>query len=416
MEVIWTKVLALSIMMVISVAVGLLPLKVRKWIIRLPNSEARSQIFLSASLCFGAGVLLGTVFLHLLPETLGDVDAAMAGGYITDSSYPIGELILCSGFFFMYILEELVHGWVHRNQDSSELPIHQHHHHNLHGHNDHEIFAPTKASNTSPSPDHKSRRASEHQGPSSPCRNKRRRCESLPTVAVLVGCNNPVICADPHTSCTAIHEEPSIGSENAVHIEPIALKESTKTLRSVLVILALSVHGCLEGLSLGLEDANKDVWMMFLALSAHKIPIAFSIGMELLEKGVKFRSYVTYIIMFSLASPLGGLIGALIKEYSSTETAAGVITIMILQGLSGGTIMFVVFCEVLERERSKTDGRLSRLVALILGFTLMGCLELVNAGGHEHVNSGETVTTYIQDLQPLNILNKRIALSIISHF
>lgn len=415
-------------MIVISLTVGLLPLKVRKLIIKFPKSESRSQIFLSASLCFGAGVLLGTIFLHLLPETLENVETARADGFIPDGHFPIAEIILCSGFFFMYILEELVHLWVHSNQEDADdhLVRHHHHHHSHssqsshHIHDDHEhplsrsmnesqkkIKSPTmrRTAEDNPSP----------QTPPSPCRSQRHRCESLPTVAVLVGCDNPVICADPHTSCTNSNEEKvdtlqiteSIHQDPIVLNKPFELKESTKTFRSILVIMALSIHGCLEGLSLGLEDEKNDVWLLFAALSAHKIAIAFSIGMELLEKQISIRSYVMYMIIFSLASPLGGLIGALVKEYSSSDTAAGVLSVLILQGMSGGTILFVVFCEVLERERSKTNGRLARLFALFLGFIVMACLEIFNHQ-HHHGNTSNNSTL----LLPMEMMSKGIVYSI----
>lgn len=394
--------------------VGLLPLKVRTLLLRVPGSLERSQVFLSASLCFGAGILLGTVFLHLLPETIENVETTQGNGFIPESTYPIGELILCSGFFLMYILEEIVHLWVHRHQDDTDDHHHVHHmhshHHNEHGHPN--TISQANGILPMPSSGLDNQRSthvahSDHheleQPVTSLCHNHRRRCESVPTVAVLVGCDNPVICTDSLTNCTHSTlpnrmsiQESSLPRPSEVLPKSTDVTASTvSTLRSVLVILALSIHGCLEGLSLGLEKHNEDVWMLFAALSAHKVAIAFSIGMELLEKAVQLKLYILYMVIFSLASPLGGLIGALALEYSSTDSAAGAITVMLLQGLSGGTILYVVFCEVLERERCKTNGRVARLVALLLGFTVMACLQLMG----EHSHSEESgVTDVMSDV------------------
>lgn len=406
MDLVWTKVLALVIMLIISIIVGLLPLKARKLLLRVPGSLERSQVFLSASLCFGAGVLLGTVFLHLLPETLENVESAQFNQFIRANVYPIGELILCSGFFLMYILEEIVHLWVHRHQNDTDDHHHVHHLHSHH-HNEHErpstIFQANRGLTVSSSgPEHHKSSIVSHsdhheleQPVASICHNHRRRCESLPSVAVLVGCDNPVICTDSLTNCThstlstrmSVADSTSPGTIDVLLRSTDVATSTVSTLQSVLVILALSIHGCLEGLALGLENHNDDVWMLFAALSAHKVAIAFSIGMELLEKGVQLKFYLLYMVIFSLASPLGGLIGALALEYSNGNSAAGAITVMLLQGLSGGTILYVVFCEVLERERCKTNGRPARLVALLLGFTVMACLQLM--GEHDHGGGGD---------------------------
>lgn len=56
----------------------------------------RPQFSVSAMLCFGAGVLLATSLVHMLPEVrenLGDRS----------------EVIYCLGFFIVYIVDELVH-------------------------------------------------------------------------------------------------------------------------------------------------------------------------------------------------------------------------------------------------------------------------------------------------------------------
>jgi len=372
MDLVATKVTSLLIMLVLTLAAGYLPLPLRSVISRSP----RSATYLSATICFGAGILMATVFLHLMPEVSHEVDAAMADGFIIDTHYPISFLIICSGFFIMYLIDELVHTWVHMQQGS-----HGHHHHH---HEDLEI--PKGAKLELPITDPAAGKTKTgNTPPSTPKNNKRIRCDSIPSVAVLTGCDIPGQdnCSTGRSKSRAnstLSEKSLINPTDSDH-------QTISTLRSILVIVALSVHGCLEGLSMGLEDTTHGVWIMFGALSAHKIAIAFSIGMELLEKGVNKWHYALYMIIFSVASPIGGGIGGAISAYSPDDTAGGVLTVILLSGFSAGTILYVVFCEILERERSKAYGRIQRYISLLLGFILMACLLIVHThdhGDHDH--------------------------------
>ncbi|KAK8405661.1 hypothetical protein O3P69_001862 [Scylla paramamosain] len=102
-----TKAVVLVLMLLLTLAMGLLPLYVYKVLARRLN-----QVALSISLCFGAGVLLSIVFLHLLPETQENFHYAMEEGFIQHTSYPVAEVSVCSGFFLVYLMEEVIHGWV----------------------------------------------------------------------------------------------------------------------------------------------------------------------------------------------------------------------------------------------------------------------------------------------------------------
>lgn len=93
----------------------------------------RPQFSVSAMLCFGAGVLLATSLVHMLPEVREGLG---------DSS----EVIYCLGFFIVYIVDELVHACcgeaIRHNHDhnrsrsrerrhsDSETHPHDHHQHN----------------------------------------------------------------------------------------------------------------------------------------------------------------------------------------------------------------------------------------------------------------------------------------------
>ena len=69
------------------------------------NNKARRQtVATSFLLCFGGGVLLSTAMLHILPETIETLSGP--GQQMNIEFLP--QLVLCSGFFLIYIVEELV--------------------------------------------------------------------------------------------------------------------------------------------------------------------------------------------------------------------------------------------------------------------------------------------------------------------
>jgi hypothetical protein len=63
---------------------------------------------------------------------------------------------------------------------------------------------------------------------------------------------------------------------------------------------------------------------------------------------------------------------------SNGTTDGLVLTSLILQGLAGGTLIYVAFFEVLERERTKPSNKLMQWVTVLLGFLLMIGLEALS--------------------------------------
>ena len=73
-------------------------------------------------------------------------------------------------------------------------------------------------------------------------------------------------------------------------------------------------------------------------------------------------------------------IGIIITSTSET-TSTYYITVAILQALAGGTIIYVVVFEVLERERSKNVSGLAQLFFVLLGFGVLVSVELLGKRG-----------------------------------
>lgn len=346
-------------------------------IILLLYSPPPPQVVLSGCLCFGAGVLLSIVFLHLLPETRATLENAMDADLFPHSHYPVAEVVLVGGFFLVYLMEELIHTWIHRA-----------HHNQHHRHGDAEApGADAKAVG-----DGGKRERLSSEGPAA-AQEAVGGHGSVRGVAVLMAVDGRANEAFEGDGC--VTGQVDTAARNNVHTIPHhhtpAVDKDVSVMGAVVVVVALSFHSVMEGLALGLEEEPRDVWILLAALTSHKIFIAFSMSMELLEVGVSLKPFVASMVVFSLASPIGGLVGALVVAYADDqESASAMLVPTFLQAVSGGTILYVAFCEVLERERAKPKGGMVRFLALLLGFCLMAGLEAV--GGHEHGHKSEPPT------------------------
>lgn len=87
-------------------------------------------------------------------------------------------------------------------------------------------------------------------------------------------------------------------------------------IRNLLIVIAISFHAVFEGMAIGLQETEKDVWYMFFAVSLHECTILFCIGVELISNKTKVFRMVLYVLIVSLVSPIGIAIGIVVTERS----------------------------------------------------------------------------------------------------
>ncbi|XP_057657289.1 zinc transporter ZIP1-like isoform X2 [Diorhabda carinulata] len=143
-------------------------------------------------------------------------------------------------------------------------------------------------------------------------------------------------------------------------------------IRGLLMILALSLHALFEGLAIGLESSPRTVWYMFGAVSAHKMVIAFCVGIELITSGLKTLIVLSYVFTFAVVSPIGMGIGIIV---STADDAENNLVSVILQSLAAGTLLYVVFFEILQGD--KKNG-IVQFTSVFFGFLIMFGLFLMD--------------------------------------
>jgi len=180
-------------------------------------------------------------------------------------------------------------------------------------------------------------------------------------------------------------------------------------LRGFLVVLAISLHAVFEGIAMGLTNNERSVWLLFIAISAHKYVISFCISMQFVTSGLKPLLSIIYFSTFALISPVGAGIGILLSETVKSEAETQTVVVTVLQGLATGTLLYVVFFEVIEKERQKGTSGIIQVTFIILGFLCMLVLESVELQlapmpVSEVVNSCRIDPSFLQDLTlPANV-------------
>lgn len=155
-----------------------------------------------------------------------------------------------------------------------------------------------------------------------------------------------------------------------------AITQNT-SVQGLLTVLALSFHAIFEGLAVGLEPSISSVVYLAAAIATHKLVISFCVGMELYVAGASTRTTLGYLSIFSMVTPIGIGVGLALSHFKNDSETLGP-TPTILQGMAAGTLLYVVFFEVLARERANEKSGLLQLMAIIVGFTLMLGLQIAS--------------------------------------
>jgi len=401
MDVTTSKVAAMLLLGGISTLLGFIPMRLGNLFKNVDGSPKHGTLF-SSLLCFGGGVLLATSMLHMLPEVRENFENAK----VLPEEYehiPLAEIVLMSGFFLIYFIEEFVHAWCDSDQ---------------HGHkHDDQVIEQLCAekqkqsidvhrafSRHSVSCEHIDVQASHNDISES---RRSRRSSMSNNQHSIKGIKEDEISQESMTSNLSIassqvpltnYKTFDTDSNKNIHIRhshqenDFKLSEERKrALRDFFTVLALSFHAVLEGLAVGLESDSSDVWLLFAAVATHKYVISFCVGLELYNADTPKLLYAAYMIVYAMMSMIGIAIGIAVTTSVEDNTFAYMITVGVLQAFAGGTILYVCVFEILEREKTKEKvPGLIQLLCVIIGFSVLMMVEILSPDDHGDGNNAVT--------------------------
>jgi zinc transporter 1/2/3 len=344
------KIASIFILFFITFLIGLLPLAIFKIFKKNLVSQNKLKKIIGILNCFAGGIFFGTAILHLLPESIELLEESIA------FDYPIAEAVTGAGFFLILLIEHVIGacGFEHA--------------HNMHdtGHENHTHIG-TYSKKTSEAEANTFDEVSTIKLGS----EKNSDCNGSAKYGTIV-------------LATDSKDETKITIPNG-EIEPEVVIEKHDTdflaFRSIVLLMALSIHMVFEGLSVGLQKTDSETWELLGILALHKFTVAFSVGLQLAEGLKRLRSVLVSLTLLSIVAPVGVVIGYIVTETgidSQSENIAG----GVLQSLSVGSFIYVTFFEILNRELTK--GRnLLKVVFTMVGFGLVILLQFFSDEDHD---------------------------------
>uniref|UniRef100_A0A8C3C6I0 Zinc transporter ZIP3 n=1 Tax=Cairina moschata TaxID=8855 RepID=A0A8C3C6I0_CAIMO len=171
------------------------------------------------------------------------------------------------------------------------------------------------------------------------------------------------------------YESPFIASSRgrSRHGHGLSAQELSRSspLRLLGLAFALCTHSIFEGLALGLQEEGGKVLSLFLGVAIHETLVAVALGISMAKASLPMKDAAKMAVTVSLMIPLGISIGMGIE---STQSAASNVASLLLQGVAGGTFLFITFFEILAKELEDKHDRLLKVLFLALGYAALAGL------------------------------------------
>ena len=131
-------------------------------------------------------------------------------------------------------------------------------------------------------------------------------------------------------------------------------------------LLALSVHALTEGLGWAVASGTPEIsGPLLTAIISHKAFESFSLASVFRLAEMPRRRIVAFVLMFSVVTPLGMLVGASVAEQ------VGAPVLDVLTALAAGTFLFVCLSELLPEVFHHREDILVKILVLGAGIGLM---------------------------------------------
>ncbi|KAI0238618.1 Zinc transporter ZIP1 [Lamellibrachia satsuma] len=349
------KILSLFGLLIIPLVCTVLPIKVSDFFTRKGETGRR---ILSSLMCFGGGVFFAVFMLHMAPEARYIVYHAIEAP--EKLNYPIADLLMSVGFFMVMFMEMAATGWSSRRRAAAEK---------------------SKQANG----DFK-KCSSESNGlqllvtPTSNINGDLPRSASTTTASPLLDIQ--VGDSDAERGVVKTFKRQSVDHG---HGHSHGTFDDTHSTRSLVLLLALSLHRVFEGMSVGLQGTTMNVWNLFIAIVCHESIIGFSLGLQFVKNKFSICRILVLTIICSLFEPFGVGIGTIVVELGEPSRTLDIIN-GVLQSLATGTFIYITFFEILQEEIMPGEASMLKLVSVVAGFCVMAALcaipeENVNGGG-----------------------------------
>ena len=337
------------------------------------NFSRGTERIISFCNSMAGGVFIAMCFLGLLPYAQDKTKRVLADLNIT-TDFPVAEFTCILGFFLIMSVEQLIlqcQNPKNKAKGAWEIPI-----------NFDETDGSSKLNyyktvrDESASEELLGKKALEAVSPESPSILKEvnipRIYQNVPMVTFKEEDSD-----EAHSPKKILQSDPAQGCSHH-QVERLIKNKSGGTLRLTLLYMAISIHSLFEGMALGLQTDQMKIFHLFFAIVFHEALIAFSVGITMARQQLTLQQGVKYILIFSLAVPLGIFLGLVVQQAPGT---GGSVASAIFQSLAAGIFIHVTFLELIPAELANSKDRMVKVAFHFLGFVAMA-LVTITMGSH----------------------------------
>nr|XP_033812065.1 zinc transporter ZIP3 [Geotrypetes seraphini]XP_033812066.1 zinc transporter ZIP3 [Geotrypetes seraphini] len=176
----------------------------------------------------------------------------------------------------------------------------------------------------------------------------------------------------PFISCSHGHNLRELSHSQHSHSRSLTMAfAASSSLRLFSLVFALSAHSIFEGLALGLQEESDKVVSLFIGVAIHETLVAVALGIRMANTLLLLKDAAKLAMLVSMMIPIGIVIG---MGIASTQNLASNVVSALLQGIAGGTLLFVTFFEILVKELEEKNERLLKVLFLVLGYAVLAGL------------------------------------------
>ena len=132
-------------------------------------------------------------------------------------------------------------------------------------------------------------------------------------------------------------------------------------LEPIIVLCAIGFHGLFAGISIGIGEELNDTLIIIIAILAHKWAAALSLGVTFVKLFVPSKQFYILMIIFALITPVGTVIGLIVKQSSNELVEA------IFLSVSSGTFFYLSMSEILVEEFEKKENKYIKFIVYVVG-------------------------------------------------
>ncbi|KAJ1991330.1 hypothetical protein H4R33_001393 [Dimargaris cristalligena] len=296
-------------------------------------------VLLECGKFFGAGVILATSLIHMLPGAVSNFSSPCAPAVFSEySAFP--GLFTMLAIFLFHLMEHLLTGHFISEKNAPRSHHDHSHHPQAHDHSDGTVaYQPTEANLPGAAPAYYRTAAADS--------------DTTPSDSDIVG-ESPKLTRED----TNGHQVLELHSQHThVHGGAFFSGAENETRRSSTYILevGIAMHSVLIGLALGTASGT-EFTSLFIALVIHQFFEGFALGSRLAELVFKRSAVpVASALIFAITTPIGVAIGMGVHSSYQANSPANLVTQGVLDSIAAGILLYSALVNLIAQEFSQAS-------------------------------------------------------------